>query len=231
MSATESLNVTVYVKTLSGDLIELSVDPTLGLEGVETALHRFNPELFPKDITKVSFLNEDENTLTNETFLFAVVYPLESIVRVDTFEWKGNTAYRLRIQADRRKSMNWMYGEYYRSDKETIEIRKNSPQLFDICYYPAERTFRLVQGGESLRSLTRSVGKRYKRASTALTCNDCSRRIVYRRDNVGLNEFDDEISKFPTERLQIDWSEFILTHTGIERMSVLINQWVKDNCQ
>jgi hypothetical protein len=163
--------------------------------------------------------------------LFALVSPLESIVRVDTFEWKGNTAYRLRIQADRIKSMDWMYGEYYRLDKETIEIRKNSPQLFDVCYYPAERTFRLVQAGESLQSLTRSVGKRYKRVSTALTCNDCSRRIVYRRDNVGLHEFDDEISQLPTERQQIDWSEFILLPSGIERISIIINQWVKNNCQ
>lgn len=227
--ASESITVTVFIKTLSGDLIELQVDPEKGLKGVEEALYRHQPTLFPKEITHVSFLNEEDSTLTNETFLMAVVSPLESIVRVDTFDWRGNTAYRLRIQADRRKSMNWMYGNYYYSTKEMIETRKNYPQLFDVCYYPVECTFRLVQGGESLESLTRSVGKRYKRASTALTGNDCLRRIVYRRDNVGLHEFDDEISKLPTEREQIDWSEFILLPSGIERISTLITQWISEN--
>ena len=233
--ASDSLNVTVTVKSLSGDLIELPVNPAKGLKGVEAALTLFDSEQFPKEITKVSFLNEDENTLTNETFLLAIVSPLESILRVDTFEWKGNTSYRFRIQADRRKSMKWMYGDnYYPDAMETFETRRNYQQLFDICYYPSEGTFRIPDGGESLQKLTKSVGKRYKRIETTLInpAKDAifpgPKPIIYRRDNVGCQEFDDEISKLSPEQ-QIDCSEFKMTEPAIQRICTLITNWISEN--
>ena len=232
--ASESVNVTVTVKTLSGDLIELSVDPALGLDGVETALTLFDSEQFPQEITKVSFLNEDENTLTNETFLLAIVSPLESIYRVDTFEWKGNTSYRFRIQADRRKSMKWMYTLISNLDLDTLETLKNYPQLFDICYYPSEGTFRIPDGGESLQKLTKSVGKRYKRIETTLInpAKDAifigPRTIIYRRENVGLHEFDDEISKLSSLQRN-ERSEFKMTETAIKRICTLITNWISKN--
>lgn len=80
-SATTSANaITVLIKTLSGDLLSLEIDPSLGLKGVVDSLTRFDSEKFPPLQTKV-FFNQSEKKQTCESVvengdeLFAFVDP------------------------------------------------------------------------------------------------------------------------------------------------------------
>jgi hypothetical protein len=221
--------ITVFVKLLNGEILSLEVDPSIGLKGVADTLSRSDPVTFPFELTVVSFMDEEQTLLTDQTMLMVLVQePIESIVRVDTFNWRGNAAYRLRIKAHRTKSMHWMChglrGPYVGTD---LDIRRQSPQLFDICYYLADKTFMNAPsfmvpfGGLSLDHLEVSKGKCAKCASTVL-----KKLFMYRRDNVGLDEFDDDISRLPTEEEQIDWSEFYLKDDAITRISALITTWI-----
>lgn len=215
--------VTVFVKSLSGETLSLDVDPSLGVKGVADKLSRSDPAAFPMGLTVVSFIDEEQTVLTDETMLAVLVQePLESIVRVDSFDWDGTTSYRFRIKADRIRSMAWEAprGSYVATAEE---IRRQSPQLFDIAYFPEDRTFNIPFAGASLDSYSIAAGRRAKRPSTILR-----KPIVYRRDNVGLHEFDDDISRLPTEAEQIDWSEFRLYDDAVKRVSDLIKDWISE---
>ena len=215
--------VTVYVKPLFGDTLSLKVDPLFGLKGVADKLSRSDPAAFPVGLTVVSFVDEEQTLLTDETMLMVLVQePLESIVRVDSFDWDGNTSYRLRIKADRTKSMSWEAGRGPRVDTD-LDVRRQSPQLFDIAYFPEDRALVIPFGGSPLDSFAMRSGKSAKRPATVLR-----QPIVYRRDNVGLHEFDDDISRLPTEAEQIDWSEFKLYDDAIKRISILIKNWMSE---
>jgi len=220
--------ITVFVKPLFGDTLSLEIHPSYDLKDIADTLSRSDPITFPFGLTVVSFMDEEQKEITDETMLAVMVQePIESIVRVDTFDWKGNTAYRLRIQANRTRSMQWMPDEYLMPHrKEEFDLRRQSPQLFDICYYPADKTFMLPNGGLSLYNLEVSVGKRFKRPATALKGRDG--RIVYRRDNVGFLEFDDDISRLPDEDKRIDCSEFWLNDDAIQRISTIITKWISE---
>lgn len=218
--------ITVFVKPLFGDTLSLEIHPSYDLKDIADTLSRSDPITFPFGLTVVSFMDEEQKEITDETMLMVLVQePIESIVRVDTFDWRGNTAYRLRIQADRTKSMTWMPDEYMMPHrKQEFDIRRQSPQLFDVCYYPTDKTFMLPNGGSYLQALQVTVGKRAKRVATVLKGRDG--RIIYRRDNVGFLEFDDEIARLPTRDERIDWSEFILTDAAIQRISTIITHWI-----
>ena len=225
MAATAS-RVTVFVKPLFGDTLSLKVDPKKGLEGVADKLSRSDPAAFPVGLTVVSFIDEEQKEITDETMLAVLVKePLESIVRVDTFDWDGNTSYRLRIKADRTKSMRWMLDSLIGIDEDdgSLDLRRQYPQLFDIAYFLEDRAFVIPFGGAPLDSYTMRSGKSAKRPATVLF-----QPIVYRRDNVGLHEFDDDISRLPTEAEQIDWSGFQLYDDAIKRISALIKNWMSE---
>jgi hypothetical protein len=95
--ASESLNVTVYVKSLSGDLIELSVDPSLGLKGVETALTLFDSETYRPFQFCCFFLNEETTELTQDAILGLFLVP-ESITM--------HASYRFRVKYSNRTVEN-----------------------------------------------------------------------------------------------------------------------------
>jgi hypothetical protein len=70
--ASESLNVTVYVKSLSGDLIELSVNPEKGLKGVEAALTIFDSDTYKPFQFRCFFIDEEVTGLTQDVVLGVV---------------------------------------------------------------------------------------------------------------------------------------------------------------
>jgi len=225
MSSATADRITVFVKPLFGDTLSLEIHPSYDLKDVADELSRSDPVAFPFGLTIIRFMDEEQKEITDETMLMVLVQdPIESIVRVDTFDWEGNTAYRLRIQADRTKSMDWM-NERPRGPRANSDLnfRRQFPQLFDVCYYPADKTFMVPDGGDCLDDLQETVGKRAKRVATVL-----KGRLVYRRDNVGLHEFDDDISRLPTEGDQVDWSAFVLNEDGRLRISYLINTWISE---
>ena len=85
--ASESLNVTVSVKTLSGDLIELSVDPVQGLKGVQTALTAFDSETYRPFQFHVFFLEEEVKELTHDAILGVVAVP-STITLHDSYRFR-----------------------------------------------------------------------------------------------------------------------------------------------
>ena len=60
--------ISVTVKTLSGELLAVEVDPALGLKGVAHALSASSPEEFPSATTRVIHLDES-TTLSSESIL------------------------------------------------------------------------------------------------------------------------------------------------------------------
>ena len=73
--------VTVLVKSLSGDLIALDVDPSLGLKGVCDALALFDSEKFPRDEIRVFTIGDEEDEkketpLEPDTLLGVVMCPI-----------------------------------------------------------------------------------------------------------------------------------------------------------
>lgn len=214
--------ITVFVKSLAGEILSLEVDPSLGLNGVADTLSSADPDAFPIGLTDVSFMDDEQKEITHETMLMVLVQepePLESIVRVDTFDWNGGTAYRFRIKADRTKSMTWM-PDKYRGHNVRSKFQ-HFPQLFDVCYYPADKTFMIPYGGSTLDRLKVDVGTHDTSVATLL-----KKHIIYRRDNVGFHEFHDPISRLPTLEERIDWSRFLLNDDAILRISERITNFI-----
>ncbi len=89
--ASESVNVTVFVKTLSGDLIELSVNPSRGLKGVANLLTAIDSAAFPPDLTYVSFLDEDAKEITADQILTVFVQSQEFYLNRTTGEFFVST--------------------------------------------------------------------------------------------------------------------------------------------
>lgn len=54
--------ISVFVKPLSGDIIELRVDPSQGLKGVEQALTCMDPDAYTPSQFEVFFTTEEEKT-------------------------------------------------------------------------------------------------------------------------------------------------------------------------
>ena len=80
--ATESYMIPVYVKTLSGEIIQLSVDRYLRRQGVHDALCRAYPDEFPYDLTHVTAI-ETESEIKGDPFLEAEMTFL-AVVEKDT---------------------------------------------------------------------------------------------------------------------------------------------------
>lgn len=80
--ATESYMIPVYVKTLSGEMIQLSVDRYLRRQGVHDALCRAYPDEFPYDLTHVTAA-ETESEIKGDPFLEAEMTFL-AVVEKDT---------------------------------------------------------------------------------------------------------------------------------------------------
>lgn len=57
-----SEKITVTVKTLSGNLYELNINPQEGLKGVKKALHKFDPSAFPLEFTQIILQDDTDNT-------------------------------------------------------------------------------------------------------------------------------------------------------------------------
>ena len=84
--------VTVLVKSLSGDLIALDVDPSLGLKGVRDALADFDSEKFPSFQTVVFFIDESACTLTEGMVLGAILCE----PRISFLDQCGLVTYRIK---------------------------------------------------------------------------------------------------------------------------------------
>jgi hypothetical protein len=87
--------IDVMVKTLSGDLIQLSVDSALGLKGVENALTLFDSDAYAPFQFRVFFADEEETELTQDTVLgvVAVIEPMAHLVEVvDSITLPGTNA-------------------------------------------------------------------------------------------------------------------------------------------
>lgn len=63
--------ISVFVKTLSGEVLAVEVDPSLGLKGVAHALAAHSPEEFPSATTRVIHV-DDSTTLSSESILAVV---------------------------------------------------------------------------------------------------------------------------------------------------------------
>ena len=83
--ASESLNITVYVKSLTGDLIELSVDPEKGLKGVEAALTLFDSDAYAPFQFRCFFIDEEATELTQDAML-GVVAVQEPMARLEEIQ-------------------------------------------------------------------------------------------------------------------------------------------------
>ena len=83
--ASDSLNVTVYVKSLTGDLIELSVNPEKGLDGVANALTLFDSETYRPFQFRCFFLDEEVTELTQDAML-GVVFVEEPMARLEEIQ-------------------------------------------------------------------------------------------------------------------------------------------------
>lgn len=153
----------VFVKTLSGELLSLEVDPSLGFKGVANTLSRFDPVVFPMGRTMIF----SEEPLAEGVVVGAYVNnDLEAIDAVDYYSYLGGkraASYRFRIRAHRLTSMKWMPADSSHYDEEHLEL----PQYFEIAYNPARNLFR-KPGQYSLEKLSWSVGKRFKNVRWAL---------------------------------------------------------------
>lgn len=88
--ATESYIIPVYVKTLSGEIIQLSVDRYLRRQGVHDALCRAYPDEFPYDLTHVTAI-DTESEIKGDPFLeaemtFLVVVEKDTLCRLTSVE-------------------------------------------------------------------------------------------------------------------------------------------------
>ena len=83
--ASESVNVNVTVKTLSGDLIELSVDPALGLDGVEAALTAFDSDTYAPFQFRCFFIDEEVTELTHDAIL-GLIFVEEPMARLEEIQ-------------------------------------------------------------------------------------------------------------------------------------------------
>ena len=52
------------------------------------------------------------------------------------------------------------------------------------------------------------------------------RSIMYRRDNVGLAEFDDALSRHPDPARRIDFAEFIIHDDAVDRIATLVQNHI-----
>lgn len=77
--------VSVMVKSLNGDLVQLDVDPSLGLDGVESALSHFDSDTYLQHTFKVFFFDEDQKELTQDTML-GLIAVQEPICELVTFQ-------------------------------------------------------------------------------------------------------------------------------------------------
>lgn len=78
--------ITVYVKSLSGELIELKVDPEKGLKGVQHALTLFDSKQFPRSLTRVFFL-DDNKVITENMLLGVLIHTLDFYLNRTTGEF------------------------------------------------------------------------------------------------------------------------------------------------
>jgi len=67
--------ISVFVKTLSGEVLTVEVDPSLGLNGVADTLSRDDPDTFPPQRTRVFFVDETQTVLTSESVLGVMIDP------------------------------------------------------------------------------------------------------------------------------------------------------------
>lgn len=85
--ASDSALITVYVKSLTGDLIQLSVDPTLGLKGVEAALTLFDSKMYVPFQFRCFFLDEEPTQLTHGVILGLLFVP-STIIMHDSYHFR-----------------------------------------------------------------------------------------------------------------------------------------------
>ena len=83
-----SEKITVTVKTLSGNLYELNVNPREGIQGVKKALHKFDQSTFPLEWTSI-ILEDNTEKITSDSILFAMVKP-EPMTTLLSAEEKDN---------------------------------------------------------------------------------------------------------------------------------------------
>lgn len=81
MASSATDRVTVLVKSLSGDLVSLEVDPVLGLKGVGDALSLFDSTQFPREEIRVFIIGDDSDEkndapLEPDTLLGVVMCPV-----------------------------------------------------------------------------------------------------------------------------------------------------------
>ena len=172
MAATaSSATVTVYVKSLSGEILSLEVDPSLDLKDVAEKLSRSDPVAFPMGRTIVF----SEDPLAEGALLGVIVNnDLEAIDAVNYYDYyDGRSAsYHFRIRADRLTSMKWMPANASHYDEEHLAL----PQYFEITYNPARNIFR-KPGQLSFQYLRGTVGKRFNTIQWAL-----QKTIIYKGD-------------------------------------------------
>lgn len=90
-----SAMIDITVKSLAGDLVQLSVDPTLGLKGVETALTLFDSDVYAPFQFRVFFIDEEATEITQDAFLGVVVVqePMAHLLEViDSVTLPGTNA-------------------------------------------------------------------------------------------------------------------------------------------
>ena len=65
--------ITVFVKPLFGDTLSLEIHPSYDLKDIADTLSRSDPITFPFGLTVVSFMDEEQKEITDETMLAVMV--------------------------------------------------------------------------------------------------------------------------------------------------------------
>ena len=81
--------ITVTVKPMMDDLIQLQVNPAEGLKGVEYALTLFDSNTYEPFHFRVFFMEEDVSELTNDIMLGVVLCPRYLLSETKTFAIPG----------------------------------------------------------------------------------------------------------------------------------------------
>lgn len=67
--------ISVFVKSLSGEILAVEVDPSLGLKGVADVLSHNDPDTFPPQRTHTFFADDTQTVLTSESVLGVMIDP------------------------------------------------------------------------------------------------------------------------------------------------------------
>jgi hypothetical protein len=213
--------ITVTVKALAGELLLIETDPSKGLQGVADVLTRHDSTAFPHGKLTLSFLSDEQTELVEGSILMVCVESsTESIAAVDSFLFRGNLAYRIRIKADRTKSL-------VLDASPSLPTCRND-QYFDICYYPATGEYMSPRPYSSLKMLETQVGKRYKRLKTIFKLPSAL-AFSFRHNKDRLQDFDDERMMNLESISRIRWTIFTLFDDAIVRISDLVANWIVTN--